>query len=95
MDPPVSATSYKRADFEEREENFPNFIFPEFLLHNQPQTSSRSSIEDPKELLSKIEARIEDRRPKAAIKRRISRFLFIKMMVRVSFELFFSSIMSS
>ena len=43
--PPVSATSYKRANFEERGTFFPNFIFPQFPWVSSAKTNINHPIE--------------------------------------------------
>ena len=80
--PPVSATSYKRADFEERGEFFPNSIFPDFSRAFPAKTSIETPLEAKLKIQRssywRIEARIEDRRSRASIGRKTSRYLFAR-----------------
>ena len=64
MHPPVSAASYKRANFEEREENFPNFFFHDFSRVSSTKTSTKPPLEAQLKIQSSFPQglKIEDRK---------------------------------
>ena len=89
---PKSGCSYKKGSWRKEKPFFPNSIFPDFSRVFPAKTSTKTPLEAKLKIQRssywRIEVRIEDRRSRASIGRRTSRYFFVRRWLGFLFNCF-------